>query len=547
MDFRILGPLEVEDEGRLIRLGGAKQRALLAVLLLRANEVVSRDRLIDELWGESPPETASTALQVHVSQLRKALGPDRIETRRPGYRLEVGSGELDLDRFEALLERAREQDPREAESGLREALGLWRGAPLADLDVALARPERARLEERRLTALEQRIEAELALGHGSELVAELERLVAEHPLRERPRGQLMIALYRSGRQADALEVYRRGRRLLSEELGLEPDESLQRLETAILTHDPSLDADTAPADAPDTRRHPVTILPDSVALIDAASQRVIGVIQVGRRPVSITVGHGSVWVANADDGTVSRIDPGRREVVRTIGIGAPAIDLAVGPDAVWVATGSDGRVSRIDPYADAVVDTIDLRGSSEFAWNPVYAVEVGEDAVWVAVGPRHVVRLDPATSGVVAIVDVGHIPVGVVVSQGSLWVATTAERALRIEPGTNGATIEVPIGLPVALAASEDDLWVSDVRGQIWRIDSNTAAVTQTTSVGRGLLGLCAGGGALWATLNADGSVARIDPLGGQVSGNVTVGHAPTDVAFSEDVLWVSIQSEGAI
>ena len=553
MEFRILGQLEVDDDGRLVRLGGSKQRALLAVLLLHANEVLPRDRLIDQLWGASPPETARNALQVYVSQLRKVLGAELIETRPQGYLIRVEPNALDLERFERLATEARGQEASAAADTLRQALSLWRGAPLAEFDSApFARVEHMRLEELRLATVERRVEADLQLGRHAELVPELEALVRLHPMRERLRGHLMLALYRCGRQADALAVYRQGRRLLAEQLGLAPDEALQLLERAILNHDPSLQLADASEDTPTALPGPATareaaIPPDSVALVDPDSVRVVDHVVVGRRPVALAVGHGSVWVANADDGTVSRIDPDRRQVVRTIGIGAPAIDLAVGPDAVWVATGSDGRVSRIDPYADAVVDIIDLRGSSEFAWNPVYAVEVGEDAVWAAVGPRHVVRLSPATSGVVATVDVGHIPVGVVVSQGSLWVATTAERALRIEPGASQATIEVPIGLPVAVAAGVDDVWVSDLRGQVWRIDPFTAAVTQTTSVGRGLVGLCAGGEALWATLNADGCVARIDPLTGRVSGQVTVGHAPTDVTFSEDALWVSIQSEGAI
>jgi DNA-binding SARP family transcriptional activator len=245
MQFRILGPLEVLEEGRSVALGGAKQRALLAVLLLHANEVVSRDRLIDELWGGEPPDTVHTALQVHVSQLRKRLGRDTIVTRTPGYLIRVSDGELDLHRFERLVATARAEEPAQAARLLREGLALWRGAPLAELGDSFARAERARLEEQRLAALEQRIEPELALGRHAELVPELEALVREQPLRERLRGQLMLALYRCGRQADALQVYRSGRRLLDEELGLQPDDELQRLERAILNHDPSLESHSA--------------------------------------------------------------------------------------------------------------------------------------------------------------------------------------------------------------------------------------------------------------------------------------------------------------
>src|SRR6266511_1270969 len=556
MEFRILGPLEALEEGRPVALGGSKQRALLAILLLHAPDVVSRDRLIDQLWGASPPDTAPTALQVYVSQLRKILGRETIVTRARGYSMQVGAGELDLDRFERLIGDARAQDPAEAAETLREALALWRGTPLAEFDsVEFADAERARLEEQRLTALEQRIEADLTLGRHAAVVPELEGLVREHPLRERLRGQLMRALYRCGRQADALEVYRSGRRLLDEELGLEPDDALQRLEKAILNHDPSLESPLVPAvrrpfvaqrRRASSRTQPA-VPPDSVAVIDPQRSRAVGHVLVGRRPVAVAIVHGSVWVANADDGTVSRIHPDRHELIRTIGIGAPAIDLAVATDAVWVANGSAGTVSRIDPSADAVVETIDLRGSSELAWNPTYAVAADDDSVWIAAGPHHVLRVDPTTNEPFAIIDVGHVPVGVALGQEALWVVTTAERALRIEPHTNTATAEVPIGDPVALTAGKQAVWVSDSRGQVWRVNPDTATVSQTTPVGRGLVGLCATDGVVFAANNADGTVVQIDAQDGQVVGLVPVGHAPTDVASLDGTVWVSIQSESAM
>ena len=244
MEFQILGPLEVRDDGEPVALGGGKQRALLALLLLRPNEVVSSDRLIDELWHGEPPETARKALQVHVSNLRKALGEGRIVTQAPGYRLRVEPGELDLERFETL------RGVGDAD-GLRSALAIWRGAPLADFAYEpFAQAERHRLEELRLTTIEQRIEADLELGRHADLVPELERLVADEPLRERPRAQLMLALYRCGRQADALDSYQTARRVLVDELGIEPGRALQELEGDILRQDPSLDW-TPPPQAPD--------------------------------------------------------------------------------------------------------------------------------------------------------------------------------------------------------------------------------------------------------------------------------------------------------
>src|SRR5262245_36007119 len=248
MEFRVLGPLEVRRDGGALALGGQKQRELLTLLLLRANEPVATERIVDELWGERPPGSAQTAVHGHVSQLRRLLGRERILTRRPGYILCVEPGELDLERFSRLIQNAREQEAAEAAHTLREALSLWRGEPLSDLAYEpFVQTEAARLEELRLTALEARIDAELEVGFAEQLVPELEGLIRAHPLRERLRGQLMLALYRSGRQAEALAAYREARRALVEELGIEPGRPLRELERAILRQDPALEV--APASA----------------------------------------------------------------------------------------------------------------------------------------------------------------------------------------------------------------------------------------------------------------------------------------------------------
>ncbi len=240
-DFRILGPVEVFTEGGALPLGGQKQRAVLALLLLDAGRVVSVDRLVDALWGEHPPKTAMTSLQNFVSQLRKALGPEVLETKMPGYRLHVKPGELDLDRFRQLCETARDADVHERRAALREALSLWRGTPLADFQFeAFAQPEIMRLEELRLATLEDRIEADLEAGFDAEVIGELESLVDEHPLRERLRAHLMLALYRSGRQAEALDHFQQARRALVDELGIEPSPTLQQLHSAILRQEAGL-------------------------------------------------------------------------------------------------------------------------------------------------------------------------------------------------------------------------------------------------------------------------------------------------------------------
>jgi DNA-binding SARP family transcriptional activator len=244
VEFRILGPLEVRDGDNVLPLAGAGLRALLTMLLLHANEVVSTDKLIDALWAEERPPSGTAALQVRVSQLRKALGSvgSVVVTRPPGYSVEIGRGELDVYRFEDLVAHAESAQPAEAASLLRDALNLWRGAPLADVAYeGYAQPAIARLEELRLSALERRIEADLELERHRELVGELEELVAEHPVRERMRGQHMIALYRSGRQAEALASFQQARTRLIDGLGIEPGLVLRQLERAILRQDPSLE------------------------------------------------------------------------------------------------------------------------------------------------------------------------------------------------------------------------------------------------------------------------------------------------------------------
>jgi DNA-binding SARP family transcriptional activator len=245
VEYRVLGPLEALVDGRPAKLGGPKQRATLALLLMQANTVVPATRLVDGLWIEDPPASAANLVQGYISGLRKALGKSALETRGAGYVLRVGGAALDLHRFERLLqEGSRALEARrygEASGALQEALGLWQGSALADLEDEPALDTTvSRLEELRVLALERLIDARLALGQHAELVAEIEQLVAHHPLRERSRGQLMIALYRSGRQAEALETYRVARATLVEEVGIEPSEWLADLHSGILRHDPAL-------------------------------------------------------------------------------------------------------------------------------------------------------------------------------------------------------------------------------------------------------------------------------------------------------------------
>jgi DNA-binding SARP family transcriptional activator len=264
MQVRILGPFQVEDTGRRITIGGVRQRAVLADLVLHANEVVPSERLLVDLWGEDSPPSAANALQAAISRLRRVLPPSRLITTAPGYSLRVFPAELDVRQFSQLIAEGRDAlaagTAEQAARMLDQALSLWRGPPLADFRYEpFAQAEITRLEELQLTCLEERAEAQLALGTTGELAAELRGLVRQHPLRERLRGQLMLALYRSGRQTEALEVYREFRSTLLEELGLEPSSALGELEAAILRHDPVLSPGSTTAGTLLARR-PVTVL-----------------------------------------------------------------------------------------------------------------------------------------------------------------------------------------------------------------------------------------------------------------------------------------------
>ena len=306
----MLGPLEVLEEGRPIPLPGPKARAVLALLLLDANRVVPLDRLVDGLWEEAPPETATKTLQVYVSQLRKVLGAERIQTHARGYSVAASPDELDAARFERLAGAGR----------FEEALALWRGPALADFrEERFARDAAARLEELRLGAEEGRIEAALAAGHGSQVVADLERLVAEHPLRERLRGQLMLALYRSGRQSEALEVFRRTRAELVEALGVEPGPELQELHRSILAQSPDLAASrsepAAPREPEESSRDPVTMAFAALLATAALVAVVLTVVNRGDTAGSRELGVFAVKV----DNLLRQSTDGRDSIASTIG------------------------------------------------------------------------------------------------------------------------------------------------------------------------------------------------------------------------------------
>jgi YVTN family beta-propeller protein len=600
MDYRILGTLEVKDGDRLLAVGGEKQRALLAVLLLHAGEVVSADRLIDELWGERAPPGAPKALQAHISRLRKALdtngapatdgeptetSPDGVlVTRGHGYLLRVATGELDLDRFRAVAEEGRRAlaagDPERAADKLRMGLELWRGPPLADFAYeAFAQVPIAELEELRLAAVEDRVEADLALGRHEQLVGELGALVKHNRLRERLRMQLMLALYRCGRQAEALDVYQEYRRGLADELGLDPSPRIQQLETAILARDPALDlADARHATTVDasgaSARGPVSVnrrrlrlalvaaimvalaalvlvmtstgggrsrsvlAVDSVGAISPSGGSIVGQTPVGSSPTSLAGGDGAVWAATSDN-TVSRIDP-RSHAVQSIPVGSGPSAIAVGAGAVWVANSLSGTVSRISPAVNRVVGTVPVG-------NGPTGVAVGDGSVWVTNSSDGTLsRIDPNT-------DIAHKPIplgggvdGVATGYRSVWVSDETEgRVLRINPENNQISQPIPVGTgPTAIAAGDGAVWVTNSQdGTVSKINPQTNTVASTITVGAGPDAIAVGAGGVWVANEFGDNLLRIDPATDTVARLTRLGNSPLGLAISIGQLWVGAQA----
>jgi YVTN family beta-propeller protein len=607
-DFGILGPLEVSRCGSVVPLGGPRQRAVLALLLLEANRVVSLDRLAEDVWGGHPPDGWVTTVQIYVSHLRQALEPARargaagdvLVTRNPGYLLRVNREQLDATRFQdgfaagrAALEAGRYA---EAAGTLRQALGLWRSGVLADLaDYAFTRPEAARLEELRLAAVEARIDADLALGRHDTLTAELEQLVAEHPVREQLHGQLMLALYRGGRQAGALAAYRRVRDMLAGELGIDPGEPLRALHASVLAQDPALDwhsdrkgpadghrpgADapvTSPAAAPPprpagpgrgqdqawrrTRRllvigsalavaavacvvavtqpwtsEPTGLPANSVSLIGASGGRVGGAVSVAS-PAGLAYGDGAVWAVDSADGMLWRIDQATHAVVAQIPVGSAPTAVAVTGQDVWVTNSGDGTVTRVSAAAGRAVERIQVG-------NIPVAIAAGSDAVWVAnEGDGTVDRIDPATGDVTKRgIQVGARPDGIAAGPDAIWVANSEDGTVqRIDPATGqpGGPVHVGSG-PEGIAVTPGAVWVANSLDlTVSRIDPATGTVTATVGVGDGPSSIVAAGDSLWVSDEFDATLDRIDVKSGRVVRTVHLGSSPRGMVVAGSGVWV--------
>jgi YVTN family beta-propeller protein len=596
MEFRILGPLEVLDDQRTVPLGGAKQRALLGVLLLHANEAVSTTRLVDELWGERPPATAEKLVQGYVHALRKQLGADALVTQAPGYKLRLDPRALDLLEFERLTNDARGAELGESVELRKRALSLWRGPPLAD--VALEGPERhtvGRLTELRLATQIERIDAELELGRHAQLIGELESLVAANPYQERLHAQLVLALYRSGRQAEALHAYQAVRRTLSDELGLQPSQELRDLEAAILRQDQSLSVDgravpappspTVAQDPPRPRDEPpralrvrrprgrsaallvasvvgvaaaataalllrdepvpVTAPPNSLGVIDPRTNKVVDAIRIGPRPGPVAEGAGSIWVGNVDGKTLWRIDSDTRQIVATIQLPATPTGIAVGPGAVWIAHGRSGQLSRVDPEFDRVTKTIDVAGRALYF--PNGSIDVGEGWVWAVFGNSMLARIDPAGVRLSGSRLVGQGPAGLAVGSGSVWVSNSGDSTVqRFHPITfeEGPVDEYNVGrTPTGVEVGEGAIWaVNTGDDSVTRIDPG-ARSTLAIPVGDGPTAVAVGAGAVWITNRVDGTISRVDPATNDVVRTIEVGNTPSGIVAAGGLIWVTVQA----
>jgi len=593
LKFRILGPAEVVVDGERLTIAGARQRALLTALLSNANRVVSRDRLIEQLVNGATTD-GGHALNVQISRLRSALAADpacavRLVTQPPGYLFRVEPGELDLDVFEQLVadgRRSREEgDVAQSAATLREAESLWRGPALADLELEpFARGEINRLEELRQLAIDERIDAELALGRHTVLVSELEARVAEHPLRETARGQLMLALYRSGRQADALAAYREARRHLVGEFGLEPSPQLRELEQAILRQDETLrlprptGAGTDSESAPDghvragqgarRRRTGATAIAacaivvvavamlaggghdgavaithgDGLVLVSPQTGRRVASVALRSAPTRLIAATGSLWVTQLDAGTVTRIDPRSRTVSQTIRVGSGPTGIAAARGALWVANSLDATVSRIDPANDSVVQTIAVGGQ------PTGVAALG-GSVWVASHLQGTVsRIDAATGRVTAVVRTGRGPTDVLAAAGALWVSNEdAGTVTRIDPRRAAVVASIDVGDdPIGLAADRGGVWVLDrVDVTVTRIDPARNAVTKTIALATTPSSLAVIDRDLWISGESSGSVQRIDARTGQRGATTVVGERGSVVGTLGGGLWAGVTTGG--
>jgi YVTN family beta-propeller protein len=545
-------------------------------------------------------------VQLYVSQLRRLLEGDeaQIVTRGRGYELRVAPDSVDAVRFARLVDEAARADA--TPNGLaRKALALWRGPPLDDISgEPFAAAEIRRLEDLWLRARELAIDGALAAGRHDAALGELENLVAEHPLRERLQAQRMLALYRCGRQAEALQAYRDARELLVAEIGIEPGPKLRRLHEQMLNQDPALDLPpttgrpAAAAAVGATRRarrrtalavaslatlaavlafvvlqrddnRGAAVGPDSVAVIDPRTNEVTSALAVGSGPGPIAAGRGGIYVLNERSQTVSRIDPSTRTVVATAGTGGqhPAGNLVATTSDVWIAEGcqdgSPGYVNRLDTVSggaenitDAELISLEPAAGGRARTPPSTVLQTGPGcglaanarSAWATnYVPPGLARVD--TDPVTRVAKVGalpFLPAAIAVGAGAVWALDrNQDEVRRLDPNTLASVRVIHVGRdPVAVAADAGTVWVANSGdGSISRIDAHRNLLTKAISVGDDPAAIAVGAGSVWVANSGDGSVSRVDTQTNRVVATIRVGHRPQGILVTRTAVWVTVRS----
>jgi DNA-binding SARP family transcriptional activator len=612
VSFGVLGAVEAQVDGRSVGLGGAKQRGLLAALVWRAGRTVSASQLIEDLWGIDSPPTARTMVQGLVSRLRTELveaggDPAVIETRPQGYCLTASADAIDLRRAEAAAAAGRAvmgTDGAAASAQLTAALAIWRGEPLLDIEMLpLFRAMRPGLDELRRAILADRIEADLAAGQHRKVIGELRALVADEPLNEQPRGQLMRALYGAGRQVEALEQFRDLRCRLHDELGLEPGQDLRRIEQAILSHDTTIavaqvstarsaavqshaapdgpDApgprgerpadpnplsrhvrhiaagvvvvglvgaaagvglwalDRSPASSPADSSRGVAVASNSVAVVDASSLRVVADVPVGAEPGPIAVTHGDLWVGNVGDNTLTEVAVPTFRPVQTLGLPRGPVATTAATGHVWIDGGFSGTLSRVNLAGDELVGPF----SPAAGETGLLAIAADGDDLWVGLPDSSLLRMDADN---LQVRSVGKVPgrVKVVAALGSqVWTIQFGNHQLdQIDATTGRVRRSVEIGgQPQAIAIGDGSVWVATAApDRLWRV-SLAGHIESSVHLAAAPTAVVASGSGIWVAEGAEGRLVRLGAGNATVPVTVGIGRSIGGLALDGDRVLVTV------
>jgi YVTN family beta-propeller protein len=591
LNLSVLGPLDVARSGRPVRLGGLRQRAVLARLICSVGRVVTNDQLADAVWGDSVPPGYLSTLQTYVFHLREALEPDRspgtpatvLRTADGGYRLDLTEATLDAARFGDLVSEAQARlaagDSAGAADGLNAAIALWRDEVLADLrDFEFVGPYADRLDALLADAQEALLDAELALGHHVKVVDAATALIATHAHRERFHAQRMLALYRCGRQSEALSAYTALRRELVDDLGIEPSPDVQELHQRILDQDPALDwqpptaAETSVDPArretrvrvarPRPRRR-TTLLAAAVAVallggtlfavaslagggrrtaapdsaVEIGSKGKIGAsIPVGQPPGGIAATVTDVWITNPENSSLTRIDTRTKRRVAEIPVANAPVAITAYQGDIWVVDNAVGEIQEISPATNTAVQSIAVGHDPS-------ALAGGLGYVWVAdQGDGTVTRVDPTGKVAPRTIPVGGEPDGVAVGDNAVWVANRFDNTVsRIDP-TSLATSTIGVGVgPQGIAVTTTAVWVADSLDlTVARIDLVHGDAVTKVETGDSPTGVVEFRGAVWASNAGDATISRLEESSGRVTRTFYFGSSPGDLAAAGSTLWVS-------